>query len=623
MLVAYATRCGSIDSGRVNELIASPAHSGPGETNTWSSEHAKLAHREYPISLESRQDHQPRHLDQRTAVTDTRLDDREVLKTSLSLNSNTGTIPDSRLLLEAYEEWGTDCVDHLLGAFAFAIWDAERERLFCARDHMGVKPLYYAHTDEHFAAASEPGPLFELPGITRTPSEKRIGDFLAGMYGDESETFYEDIARLPPGHYMTVTEDDLRVRRYWTLEDIEPFPQDANIDYEQRFRELFADAVRCRLRTPGQVGSFLSGGLDSSSIASMASEILRERGDPPLHTFSAVFEEITDCDERPYIDAVLDSGHFEPHFIHGDRVDPLTNLDTHLARRMAPYYPSLIMLILALYREIERQGVTVVLHGYGGDQTMGSDVRGYFQGLARRGRLPTLARELRGYGRRYPGLSTRGVLWRDVLRPLAPEPLRRLRHRLFDDDHYLDGTLASLDHSFARESGLLDRLRADAVRGAPRSQRALVRRSLTSGETTFNLELNHHAAAAHGVEPRYPYLDKRLVEFAVALPPGVNVQGGLDRTLVRNGLSSILPEAVRTRTDKMEFSPNVVHGTRTTALDRIESTLFEGDAAVAKYLDTDGLRASHDRLRTEGDVSAARDLLMATTLERWLRTQTA
>jgi len=620
-IVALFDRNGNpVDRDRLTTMCDRLAHRGPDGGGAWLDEHVGLGHQQLQSTPEAADDTQPGRDRNHVVTADVRLDNRAELLDRLSL-SHAGAVPDSRLLLAAYREWGTRCPEHLVGAFAFVIRDADRNRLFCARDHMGVKPLYYASTPARFAAASEPGPLFDLPGVAQQPNESRIGDYLVGRYGDEAETFYEDVARLPPAHSLTVTETDRIRRRYWSLDDVEPIPADANVDFERRFRELFTDAVDARLRSPEPVGSFLSGGLDSSSITSVAGHLREQRGDPPLDTFSAIFEEITACNERPYIDAVLDSGQFTPHFVHGDRVDPLANVDRYLARTMAPYYPSLIMLMLRLYREVERRNPSVVLHGYGGDQTMGSDVRGYVRELARRGELTTLAEELRGY-RDLFGLTTWEVLLEEVLKPLAPRLIRQLRHRFFDEDHYLDTGFVAVDREFARRTGLLDRLVADGVSRPPQSQRALVRRSLTNGEPTFNLELNDAIAAEHGVEPRYPYFDKRLVEFAVAIPPSVNVSGGLDRVLVRKALEGLLPPAVRNRTDKMDFSRNVTHGVREYALEKVESTLFDGPTRVGEYVGCENLHTSFDRLERNGDVFDARSLLMATTLERWLRDHT-
>ncbi|MCU4974880.1 asparagine synthase-related protein [Halobacteria archaeon AArc-m2/3/4] len=600
-------------------------HRGADGGEKWSNGSVGFGHQQLHTTPESLAATLPTTVDGLTITADARIDNREELFEALEVELDSPRsqerIPDSRLLLEAYREWGVTCPTRLLGAFAFAVWDHDRESLFCARDHVGVKPLYYHCTDDLFAFASELPALRTVTPTELTPDERWIGDYLAGRLDDRTATGFEELERLPPAHTITITEADRTLRRYWSLEDIDPLPPVDDDTYERQFRDLFTDAVDVRLRgqRPECVGSLLSGGLDSGSIASVAATLRTHRGEPPLPTFSAVFEDVTDCDEREFIDAVTDAGGVESHTVHGDQFGPLADAETLLEHFGRPFYPSLFLLIPRLYAAAADEGVRTILHGYGGDQTMGSSVQGYFRGLARRGQFPTLARELRAYRRRYPWLSTVDVLWRDVLAPLAPQSVRRFRHSRFETDRYVERSMASIDRQFARRTGLDTRLETDAVCQPPQSQRELRRQALAAGEPSFNLELNDAAAAAVGIEPRYPYFDKRLIEFSLALPPGATVTNALDRTIVRDGLAGVLPRAIRERDDKMEFSPNVVHGTTTYDLETIERTLFDGTPTAETFLDVSDLEAGFERLQTDtGTASDARNLSMATTLEWWL-----
>lgn len=616
ILAVLARDGGGVDPSVLESATDRLAPWGPHASGTVRDGPAALGHRLLWATPEAGRVDHPVARGDVVVTADARLDNRGELTSALDAAPD---VADAELIATAYERWGEDCPDRLLGAFAFAVWDRTRERLFCARDHTGLKPLYAVTGPSTAAVASAAPPLLALPGVSDAPDDHRVGDYLAGLFADRRRSFFDSIERIPPGHARTITAEGVDERCYWSLADVDPLPSAPRERYERRFGELFEAAVSDRLRCHEPVGSLLSGGVDSSSIVCVGGRLRAARGEAPLHTFSAVFDEIPACDEREYVQAVRDAVQTVPHDVHGDRIGPLGDLDELLDVRGEPYYPSLFTLIPTLYGTASEAGVRAVLHGYGGDQTMGSDVRGYLRGLVRRGQLRTFAREVRAYRRRYPWLRWRGVLGRDVLRPLVPEPLRRLRHAAFDDERYVANALASIDPAFARRSGLVDRLAEDAVASPPRSQRALRREALTTDEPPFNLELNAAAGAAAGVEPRYPYLDKRLVAFAVALPPGTTVRNGLDRTIVRNGLADDLPTAVRERDDKTEFSPNVVHGVETYELDRIEAALFDGAPAAGTYLDVDALADRFDRFRSgEGTVTDARDLLMATTLERWL-----
>lgn len=604
-----------VDEPTLRAMTDWVAHRGPDGGGVWADGPVGVGHQRLRTSATPRCRGPTEAVPGVVVAGDLRLDNRGDLAERLDADAGDS---DAALVARAYRRWGRDCPTHLLGAFAFCLWDEAAGRLFCARDHLGVKPLYYAAPPGRLAFASEPPALFAAEGVSRAPNLSRVATYLGGHPDDRDETFYERVARLPPAHHLTATGDEVTVERYWSAADVDPLPRASSAEYERQFRELFLDAVAVRLPDETPAASFLSGGLDSGSIASVAGHLGDERGRPTPHTFSAVFPDIPACDERRFVDAVVDRGIVHPHTVRGDRVNPLAGLDRHLRHRGQPFHPSLFMLIWRLYEAVADEGLGVVLHGYGGDQVMESDVRPHLRGLLARGRLPSFARELSAYLDRYPDAPVREVLWYDVCRPFVPTAVRRLRHGLFDEDWYLDRAFAPVDPAFARRVDYPARVRETALTPPPNSHRAAVERSLASGELPFHLELNDIAAASYGVEPRFPYLDRRVVEFSLGLPPGETVRDGLDRVIVRNGLAGILPQAIRERTFKTQFSENVVHGVRAYARDTVAETLFDGPPAVAEYLDRDGLRRSFDALDDDPAGADARVLLMATTLERWL-----
>jgi asparagine synthase (glutamine-hydrolysing) len=605
-----------VDDSTLRAMTDRLAHRGPDGRDIWADGPVGIGHQRLQTSTIPRCRGACETVPGVVVAGDLRLDNREELTDRLDVDDGCS---DAEFVAHAYRRWGRECPTHLLGAFAFCLWDERSTRLFCARDHLGVKPVYYTTPAGRFAVASEPPPLFAVDGVTRRPNPERIAAYLGGHPDDRDETFYEEVARLPPAHHLTVTEDEVTVAQYWSVSDVEPLPAASSAEYERRFRELFLDAVATRLPDETPAGSFLSGGLDSGSIASAAGH-LAERGDRPTpHTFSAVFDDVPECDEREFIEAVVEQGTVDPHTVRGDRVDPLAGLDRHLRHRGQPFHPSLFMLIWRLYQAVADEGLRVVLHGYGGDQVMGSDVRPHLRGLLRAGRLPTFAHELSAYLDRYDEAAVREVLWYDIGRPLVPTALRRLWHSRFDDEWYLDRTFAPIDPEFARRVDHPARVREAALTPPPMSYRAALERSLRSGELPFHLELNNIAAATVGVEARFPYLDKRVVEFSLGLPPEEAVQGGLDRAIVRNALTGILPREISERTFKTVFSANIRHCVEAYALATVAETLFDGPPAVSRYLKVDGVRQSFDAF-DDGDPTAvdARVLLMATTLERWL-----
>lgn len=602
-------------------MVERIAHRGGDGTDKWTHGHVGLGQQLYCTTPESNHTSLPLESpngSQAVLVADARIDNRRELIDALDPAAG-DPVTDEALIAAAYQRWGPDCPTRLVGAFSFAIWDSQQERLFCARDHMGIRPLYFSTSEQRFAFASEPKSIHTLRGVSKTPSERRIAEYLAGAFDVGRRTFYRGIERLPPGSAVVVTDTGVDVHRYWGPDPTAELRLGSDEAYERRFRELFFEAVRCRLRGVGPVGSFLSGGIDSSSIASVGATLHREQPSlGPLHTFSAIFEEVPACDEREYIDPVLETGEFIPHYVAGDQISPLLDIDNHLWHQDGLFYPSLFMLIWKLLHEVHSAGLTIVLNGYGGDQTLCNEIRGYPRELLRSLRPMSLTRTMRQYRRRYPEITYRSLIRNELIVPQIPESVRRLRHALIAPEQYLDRTPFPVAPEFARSTDLFGQLRADAVSRPPLTHRGVHHRALTSGEPSFNLEVSNMAAAAAGVEMRFPYFDKRLVEFCLALPPEQKIRDGLGRSLARRALANVLPRKVRRRDTKTDFTENVVQSVRRYELDRIGETLFEDEQHVSRYAEMESLEQSYERMQRGGNWPDARTLLMATVLERWL-----
>ena len=224
-----------------------------------------------------------------TITADLRLDNRDELIAALGLQDETRILGDGELVLRAYLHWGEDCLRHLLGDFAFAIWDPRHQKLFCARDHLGMKQLVYCHVaDKVFAFASEPRAVLAVDDVPRRINEGRIADFLEDYLEgvDHSSTFFEGVFRLPPAHCLSVDADGLRQRRYWELRAGPELRLESDQAYADGLLQVLTQAVASRLRCVGPVGSMLSGGMDSGSVSAIASRLLAQQGRGPLHTFS-------------------------------------------------------------------------------------------------------------------------------------------------------------------------------------------------------------------------------------------------------------------------------------------------------------------------------------------------
>lgn len=260
-------------------MAACLAHRGTDGMGLWCEGPVGLGHRMRWTTPESLHETLPfsRPSEKRAITADARLDNRDEL--SASLNVSDRAVSDSTLILLAYDRWGDACPERLLGDFAFVIWDGRREALLCARDPMGVKPLYYHHQPNRlFAFASEIKALLCLAEIPRRLNEQRVADYLVPILEDMEATFFRDIVRLPPGHRLLLDSRGLALQRYWSLDPAREVRLDSDEAYAEAFRTLFTDAVRARLRSAYPVGSLLSGGLDSSSITCAARSLIATNG---------------------------------------------------------------------------------------------------------------------------------------------------------------------------------------------------------------------------------------------------------------------------------------------------------------------------------------------------------
>jgi asparagine synthase (glutamine-hydrolysing) len=570
---------------------------------------------------------------------DARLDNRDELIQALSLTGRPAMeIADSQLILAAYEKWGVYCPEKLLGVFAFAIWDRQKRWLFCARDHFGVKPFYYYSSNRCFVFASEIKALFSLPGVPRRLNDVRVAEYMTSLFDDTAITFYQDILRLPPAHCMMVSNADTTLRTYWALEPAREIRLPSDEAYAEAFRELFSEAIRPRLRRALPLASLLSGGLDSSSVTCVARNLLRPSDGYPLSTFSAIFDEVGQCDERPFIHTVLTQGGLEPHYVRGDVSGPLTHLDHMFWHQDEPFFAPGLFLSWQLYGAVHQQGIRILLDGHDGDSTV-SHGYGYPGELAQEGRWLTLAIEVRGLARLYGESFWKGLwsyAWGYKLDPVISRSkvlsygLRTWRglRRQGRWSHRLSANRpawqAILNPDFVERIGLAERYRAwqQAQAASARSERLMHHRLLTSGIQPFALEVLDKAAAAFVLEPRYPFWDKRLVEFCLALPPEQKLHRGWSRMVLRRAMAGVLPAEVQWRPTKLDFSPNVRHGLLTIDRERLDEIILKDATTIEEYVDIPALREAYQRFVSQQSPDKSQDVFAiwkAVSLALWLR----
>ncbi len=594
---------------------------------------------------------------------DARIDNRPELLTALGMRSTPDrVVSDSGLILAAYEKWGARCVDRLLGDFAFAIWDGRTRELFCARDPMGVKPFYYHRSDRLFIFASEIKGLFCVPEVPRRLNEVQVAYHINRNVDDQTITFYEGILRLPAAHSMTVSRRDNRVVRYWEPVAASDLGCRTDQDYADAFKEVFTEAVRCRVRSAYPVSSALSGGLDSSSIACTAQRLLEEQDGRPLHTISAIFPDLPEADlrfidERSYMDAVTALGGFCPHYVRADRLGPFTDLDRVWWHLDEPTFAVNSYMHCGLYGAAQQHGARIFLDGIDGDSTVGHGLD-RFDYLARTEAWDTFASELRAmaerhgcgvgyclrrYGYAYLEELARSGRWRTWFRAATrlSREFPRSRARLFL--RYGVGSLAPASvvrgWRALRGSGGVDLslIRADFSRrvGLPHGRRAVDEgraapaaagvppQGLGSPVFQYVLEVADRTAAAFALEPRYPFFDRRLMEFCLAVPMEQKLSDGWTRVILRRAMQGTLPPAVQWRAGKQKLGVNYVRRFHGRDRDTLRAELFGQPQVLASYVDLPRLHAAYDQFvdgAGRGDQSdEGLTLYQVATLAHWLR----
>lgn len=611
-------------------MTDSLAHRGPDKAGLWSEANVGLGHRMLWTTPESLREELPLIDESGNLVitADARIDNREDLVDALGLGDRPrGEISDSELILGAYQRWGEDSPAKLLGDFAFAIWDRRKQRMFCARDHAGVKPFYYYLSDRVFAFASEIEALLCVSEVPQRLNEARVADLLVHNVGEKTATFYEDVLRLTPANSMVVGREKTTTTTYWALDPSRELRLRSDEEYAEAFYEVFAEAVRCRLRSAFPVGSELSGGLDSSSVACVARELLaKEGGTRRLHTLSAVYKEAPESDESAFIDAVLAKGGFEPHKVQVELLSPLEAPKSVLWDADEPSILAGLSMPWGLAREANQQGVRVLMNGYEGDVVVSHGTERLAE-LASTGRWGTLAAEIDAMsgGVRW---SRRRMLRSWVLEPLAPEVAVRAWRMLHGASWSRTGEVyvGPIREDFARRIGINERVRTSLNVGGdvPRSVRLSRRRHypiLLHGGNHYTLEVHGKIGARLSIENRYPYYDRRLMEFCLALPPEQKLSQGWTRVVLRRALAGVVPDKVRWRRNKGSLTPGLVWSLFMFDRKLVENTIFDDGREIESYADLDKLRRRYIRCAAMSQPQAGDVLgpIRTVALALWLR----
>src|SRR6266403_631542 len=479
------------------------------------------------------------------------------------------THSDTETVIHLFEEYGADCVQHLHGMFAFAIWNRNTKTLFVARDRLGIKPLYYKLTAERLLFGSEIKAVLAHGGIRPEFNRAAIPEYLAFGYLSGEESFYAGIRKLLPGHtMMTGPEGKADIRQYWDLDASKPHESRDDNYYVQSYRELLEGAVNSHLMSDVPLGVFLSGGVDSSAVAALMTKIRRE----PVETFSDGYTEQT-YSELPFARTVSDhiqSRHHEVLVSEQDFFGALPHLIWHEDEPIV--WPSSVSLYFV--SRLARERVTVVLTGEGADETLAGYTR--YPWTLLNSRMDSL----------YRGLTPRFV--RQIIRNgmkagrWSAALHRKLEHTFLVRDggswpsFYFDNFYSAF--SGVEQDDLLTpeakRRAGDAYAGSMKYWNAssgdLLHRLLYTDIKTYLVELlmkQDQMSMAASIESRVPFLDHELVEFTASIPAKYNTRGLAGKFILKSAIEDLLPREIVYR-QKMGFPTPWAHWLAGRELDR-------------------------------------------------------
>lgn len=501
-----------------------------------------------------------------SVAADAQLHNTGDLVNALALEAPRAGFSSPDLILAAYRKWGEDCPAHLLGEFAFAIWDAGKRRLFCCRDQLGIRPFLYWSDQSRFAFGGDIRKLLRVPGVKRELNRRKLAAMAIpnGHHFYHEETYHEGIKSLPGGSCLTIDVQGIRQWTYWKpgiVAQAIPVREDEVYD---ALREIVLESVRCRLPCIGQPAAHLSGGLDSSTVVGSAAHVLAGSGRTltalagvlPSHGNTQLRDESEFIDEfRTYPNVRIEHIAPEPGAGPFDLIQQPAEFEDTPMRTASDY------VYAALEKAAAEAGATTVLGGVGGELGATSWATPYYLQLAVNFRWSALRRELR----------------------------MRKAHTSGSPIRFLAGQVLDWIRPFRSHGDLV--ILAPDFRPTPEVRAVFRERTLDlrQHETTLlQMWLRKHAARPPHLGPGRvnlvnPLLDRRILEFSLAVPGRLKVRDGYQRCLARFALKGIMPDKIRRRTSKTPFSPDYFV--------RYNGTLDKARDFVAAIRDNDPVRS--------------------------------
>ncbi len=539
----------AVDRGVLEEMNRQIVHRGPDEAGFYLAGNVGLAMRRLSIvDVQSGQQPVTNEDSSLWLVFNGEIYNHQQLREQLEKRGHRyRSRSDTETIIHLYEEYGQGCVEHLRGMFAFAIWDSRRRVLFVARDRLGIKPLYFSHTNERFLFASEIKALLAHPGLYAALNRNALPEYLAFGYLSGPRTMFAGIEKLLPGHTLQINETgDIQIQQYWDLPQNPEQEGHSEKYYIDTYRQLLEESVASHLMSDVPLGMFLSGGLDSSAVAALMSKIRKE----PIETFAVGYDEEA-YSELPYARAVaqhIGSVHHEVRVSREDFFGALPKLIWHEDEPLV--WPSSVSLYFVA--RLASEHVKVVLTGEGSDETLAGYTR--YPWTMWNSRLDRI------YRTGVPSSVRRRI--REQIESsgrVGAKMRRRLQHTFLARDaaswtaFYFDNFYCAFSEA-DQTNLLLDPDRSEP--GAPyratlsyweNSKGSLLDRLLYTDIKTYLVELcmkQDQMSMAASIESRVPFLDHVVAEFATSIPARFKTSGMAGKVILKKAVSDLLPQSI-------------------------------------------------------------------------------
>ena len=616
-----------VENALLASLSATLAHRGPDGEGLWIQGSVGLAFRLFRVTPESSTEIQPLvHSSGVVLVFDGRLDNREELLKDLKSSSDiSAASPDPALVLAAHKAFGDRFPERLSGDFALGLFDPQRQQLLVARDAIGIRPLYYYHTRDIFIFASEIKALLAHPRVTAQPHNDALAGFLLdGTFDSQGMTFFKGVFSLLPSHLAVLTPREFRTRRYWDFDPARQTRFTSFPDYAEAFRHHFEQAIRRRLRSTHPVAVSVSGGLDSSSIFCLAETLRRREPDchPPLLGISYTSADGTPSDEKAFLLEIERDYGIAIERIPA-RLGSLQGCRDAVWCAEAPRMDRQWNTTHLLLQTARSHGARVLLTGHWGDQILFTPayVFDLFDHLA----WGQTWAHLKEFGRWCTDVDpryfrrgfARGLVRRHMPEALVPW-LRRLRANLARSTPsrlLYTGAVRERAWRFANHQPHAD----------GRFPTAYTRALYAEARSRYYglcLEWNNKVASMQGLEMAFPFLDRDLVSFLMSIPGDMQTWKGVPKAILREALRGVLPEAIRERRWKADFTHLVNEGMERDYPQLVQCLEAEEMAVKFGYIEEAVLRKNlvrmKDRIRGPNCL-VSWDLSDLLGLELWLQ----